>query len=200
MADFIPTRDGDLRTWADNFKAKIGVHGVTLGYTPAQVTQMQGRCDSINLKINTAEQRKADYAESVTDKETTKTTEVAALRTEANRIKANAAFTTAIGQDLEIIGTADATPDPATYKPDTSGQAFQGYNQIKFTKKGVDGLNIYRRVQGTTDWGSKITYDTNSPYPDHSTTSGTAYEYMAIGVVDDVEIGMPSDLVLLRAL
>ncbi len=200
MPDFIPPRDGDLRNWADNFKAKIAIHGPTLGYTAAQVTALQNRCDNLNTKISIAEQRKADYQESVTDKETIKNTEIVALRTEANRIKTNANYTSAIGEDLSIVGSGSTPPDPGTYKPDTSGQAFQGYNRITFKKKGVDGINIYRRNSGTTDWGNKIAFDSNSPYDDHSVTPGTAYEYMAIGVIDDAEIGLPSDVVLIRAL
>ncbi len=190
MPDYIPQSNGDLRTWADNFKTKIAIHGPLVGLTAPQVTTLQARCDNIDARIVTTEQAKADYAEAVEAMKTAKTTEIGALRLEANRIKTNGNYTNAIGDDLQIVGSPEADIDFSTFQPEATAKAFPGYIEIKFKKPGrIDGVNIYRRAVGTTDWGNKIAYDTNSPYQDASATAGTAYDYRLIAVVDDIQEG-----------
>ncbi len=54
------------------------------------------------------------------------------------------------------------------------------------------------RLKAQTTW-KKLSFDTNSPYDDHTelAVAGGAEvrEYRAIGVVNDEEIGQPSDIV-----
>lgn len=87
--------------------------------------------------------------------------------------------------------------DPETYKPEISAQVFSGYVRIKFTKSGVDGVKIYVRLKGQAVW-KLLSFDTNSPYDDFIAlaTLGVAEvrEYQAFGVIDDVQIGQPSDI------
>lgn len=105
-------------------------------------------------------------------------------------------MTGAIADDLQIVGEADDF-NAETYKPEISGQVFSGYVRIKFTKKGVDGVKIYVRLKGQTVW-RLLSFDTNSPYDDFTAlaTPGVAEvrEYQAFGVIDDVQIGQPSDI------
>ena len=68
----------------------------------------------------------------------------------------------------------------------------------EFVKKGVEGINLYKRQKGQTQW-QLITRITRSPFdyepellienqPEH-------YEFRAFGVIRDKEIGLSSDIV-----
>ena len=98
---------------------------------------------------------------------------------------------------LQLKGAA-VTFDPATYKPVITATTFAGQVQIGFNKLGVDGLNIYYRLRGTGAW-RKLGYDTIPPYCDtmplQAANVPEVREYMARGVVNDVEIGLESDIV-----
>ncbi len=69
--------------------------------------------------------------------------------------------------------------------------------KISFTKKGVDSIAIYSRLRGTAAW-TKIGVDTTSPFDDTRALAVAgvpeAREYMAQGVLNDVEIGVASDI------
>ena len=85
-----------------------------------------------------------------------------------------------------------------TVKSNLTGEAFPGYIRLKFTKKGLDGVNIYTRLKGQAPW-TFLARDTNSPYDDNRplTTPGIpeTREYMCIGVISDAEVGQQSDIV-----
>lgn len=70
--------------------------------------------------------------------------------------------------------------------------------KIDFTKKGVDGVNVYSRLHGTVGW-TKLGYDSNAPYFDTAPLQAPnipeVREYKARGVLADVEIGVDSDIV-----
>jgi hypothetical protein len=101
-----------------------------------------------------------------------------------------------MGKDLGIIGTT-ADMDEETMKPKFSGEAFPGYARLKFTKKGLDGVNIYTRLKGQSNWAF-LARDTNSPYDDHRPLSQAGIaetrEYMCIGVIADAEVGQQNDI------
>lgn len=62
----------------------------------------------------------------------------------------------------------------------------------------MDGLKFYWRLKGQTVW-KPLSFDTNSPYDDYTppVTPGVpeAREYQGFGVIADVQIGQPSDIV-----
>lgn len=196
MADFIPPSDTDLLNWLANFKAKLATHGPTVGLTAEKITQITTLCDGITAKIQLVEQKKAELAGTVTAKNTTKKTNLTALRTEINALKVNPLLTDAMKDEMQVVGEGEVF-NPETYKTEISAQAFSGYIRIKFTKLGVDGVRIYSRLKGQTTW-KFVTFDTNSPYDDFTAlaTPGAAEvrEYIAFGVIDDVQIGQPSDI------
>jgi hypothetical protein len=75
--------------------------------------------------------------------------------------------------------------------------ALSGYVRLKFTKNGLDRVNIYSRLKGQPGWAF-LSRDTNSPYGDHKALGNGApetREYMCIGVMEDTEVGQQSDIV-----
>ncbi|MBC7721090.1 MAG: hypothetical protein H7068_03650 [Pedobacter sp.] len=197
MNDYFPRSNAEQVTWLTNFKTKIATTGVTLGLTPAQITTIQNHCTSLIAAISNVETKKTDLAAAVKAKEIASQTDAGALRIEVARYKTLATYLPTMGQDLGIIGTA-TTFDAASYKAKITAEMYAGFVRVKFTKNGTDGVNIYHRQKGEVTW-QFLARDTKSPYDDHIVlaTAGIPehWEYRAFGVINDLEIGQPSDIV-----
>jgi hypothetical protein len=71
--------------------------------------------------------------------------------------------------------------------------------EIAFKNKGpTQGINLYYRLRGESSW-TYLARDTNSPYNDHTplkvANTPETREYQAFGVLNDQQIGLPSDIV-----
>jgi hypothetical protein len=133
----------------------------------------------------------------------------------AAQLKAHNNYSKAIGEHLGI--EADETSfDEENYKPEGSAKAVLNVVTVKFSKKGVDAQAIYSKVTtgvSTLPPGSgspsptpaslsqytKIAIDFHSPYVDNRalTVAGQPElrEYYLRGVLNDAEIGVPSDVI-----
>ena len=198
MPDFIPPADPAKILWLTNLKTKIAGYAVTLGLSAARVAQIIAWCDDLIAKINAAAQAKRDWLAASAAQATQEKTSLTGIRGEVAQWKPNPNMTSAIEADLKLTGTS--TPfNPDTYKATIlSAEAFSGYVRLKFQKGGVGSVNFYSRKKGESEWHF-LSRDTNSPYDDHNplTTPGVpeVREYQAYGVVNDVQIGQPSDIV-----
>jgi hypothetical protein len=196
MIDFIPRSDAQRIPWLTNLKDKIVQFGPVFGLTAAEINSIQGNCTAGIAKINAVATAKAGLAAAVTSKNEIDKNELAQLRTAISRWKSHTAYSDAIGETLAIKGAA-AEIDIQQYKAHITVETVGNLVRIRFTKRGADGVNIYHRRKGTAAW-LFLARDTKSPYDDHIvlTTPGVPehYEYRAFGVVDDTEIGQPSDI------
>lgn len=195
--DFIPGSDGDMLKWVDNFSQNIPTYAAVLGLSPEQVIQLQNNCTKIGdaIKDNTTAQAQAKQA--VVNKLTIVKENTDSLRTGIGQFKKNNNYTKAIGEALKVIGTDDPI-DPITYKPKISADVFPGHITVKFTKKGVQGVNIYSKLKSEENF-VKLAFDSYSPYEDnrplHVPGTPETRQYVAIGVVHDHEIGLMSDII-----
>jgi len=98
---------------------------------------------------------------------------------------------------LRLKGTG-VVFDPNTFKPKLRVTVRPGEVIIDFGKGGADGVVIYCRLRGTLSW-RKLAVDMNPPYNDTAPLAvpnvPEVREYMARGILDDVEIGLESDIV-----
>ncbi|MEI6507289.1 MAG: hypothetical protein WCO54_02325 [Bacteroidota bacterium] len=197
MKDLFPGAEGLLVAWCQNFKTQLPILAAQLNLTQQQITDYTALADSIITSVNDATVSKNDYKLKVDIKNSIIADKKQNLRAIANIIKANPAYTDGIGSSLGILFTPDAGIDTTTYKPDMSLVLGHGFVIVKFTKKGVEGVNVYTRLQGVHDW-TFLSRDTHSPYDDHRMLAqpGTPEnrEYMVVGVINDIEIGLPSDI------
>lgn len=197
MKDIIPAAIVALLAWVANFKKQVLNYTTTLNLTTQQVTDLTTSCDNITNAINDTIQAKHEYEVKLNQRDNTIDLEVQKLRLGANLIKLNSSYTDGIGQAFDIIYTPDAPFNPQDYKPVII--LISGLNciLIKFTKKGVEGLNLYSRLQGETKW-TFLSLCIHSPYNDNrplaDPTKPENREYMAIGVLNDAEIGIQSDI------
>ena len=197
MADYFPKSDGDMLKWEDNFSENLPNYADALGLKPDDVTALQGNCKNIGTAIHDCTKAQSLAKEAVAKKLIILKQNTDPMRIAIGQIKRSNGYTEAIGKALGIIGT-DEPVDPTTYKPKISADVFPGHVTVKFTKKGVQGVNIYSKLKSDTNW-EKLAFDSYSPYEDnrplHVPGTPEVRQYMAIGVVHDHEIGQMSDII-----
>jgi hypothetical protein len=115
-------------------------------------------------------------------------------------IKAHPKYTTAIGEDLGIIGD-EVSFDADNYKPTGKAISMPGEVKIDFTKLGVDAEHVYSNPVGGTDpneWVLLAT-DAHTPYNDSRPLAvpgkPETRRYRLRGVMGDAEIGQFSDII-----
>jgi len=114
------------------------------------------------------------------------------LRATAQMIKNSPDYTTDVGKEFDIIGPENPF-NPDTFKPELKLKKVTGGVEVSFTKSLSDGVNIYRRKTGETEF-TFLSRDTNSPYIDNKDiTPPVKIEYYAKAVIKDEEIGLESD-------
>lgn len=197
MNDIIPSGDAEFLLWLNNFRNKFAMYSNDFGTPPEDVGNMDMLVNEMNISVQEVATQKDVLAKTVAHKESVRKRVEAAVRAEANRYKSHKNYTTAIGQELGII-SSKSTFNPATYKPMPKAEVSGGMVRIKFQKKGVDGVNVYCRRKGEVAWQFRAR-DNNSPYEERIVLENPAvpehWEYRLIGVIKDVEIGQPSDVI-----
>ncbi len=194
---FFPLTDSLLAVWAANYKAKIGNFAGLLGLTPEKVAAEQANCDAIIESVNNVSDKRGQLKGAIEARKAIIASEGGALRAEIGRHKTAVNFTDAIGEELGIK-THAPTVDFANYKAKITVELYGGIVRIKFKKMYADGINIYRRKKGALEW-LYVARATKNPF-DHNFSLQVAgqpehWEYRAFGVVDDSEVGVPSDIV-----
>ena len=197
MSDFIPGQEGEKLKWYSNLSVKSNAQGATLGLSTSQIEQLKNTCDSIStaIKDNNAAQTAAQTAKATKDKAIAEGEKK--LRVIIRTIKSSSKYDDSVAKDFQIVGE-DAVFDPITYQPIIKTTVMPNRVVINFVKTKLDGVNIYTRLKGQTSW-LKLAYDSYSPYEDNRplavVNTPEHREYMAIGVVQDNEVTLQSDIV-----
>ncbi len=198
MADFIPHADDTLNTWLVNYKTKLPIHAATLGIAPADVAIYVNECDALVTTIQGVNNSRKSFQNLVKAKDDQRTDTVGNVRTISNRIKTNANYTAAIGNDLGIIGTV-STSDFSTAKPQLAVATSGGHMVISFKKGQSNGVKIYGN-RGSEAAFSFLALDTHSPYHDNRPnlvegTPETRHYYAYFVDATDQQVGLQSDIV-----
>jgi len=197
---WLPKAIPDLLLVVQNFDAKIDSYAVPLELTPAEVTEAHAMCEAILGAINSADQCRStnlamtQWRDDVLYGEPFGTPAPAApvfpvigavtydrgvitqfvnLR---DQIVSSAGYTTAIGEDLGLIGPEVLKPAPSSITPELKAETSTGYwVNVKGSMQGMDALRVeYSRDGGesfqtvavltTTPAGFQITPETpNQP-------------------------------------
>ena len=193
---FYPAKDAALLVWVTNYKEKIGLFATELGMTQEEVDEEIKKCNRIIDAIKNANAQR-NLLRSATDVKL-KVNEIdgGQLRIDIARHKTAKLYTSAIGNELDIIGS-ETVFNPNEYKPklliETSGLDIQ----IRFKKLGVQGINIYKRKKGIESW-QLLSRTTKSPYEFRPVLENPSqpeqWEFRAFGVIKDKEIGLASNI------
>lgn len=188
-----PRADIELAVWLKNFAPIFGTHAATLGFTAAEVTDVQNDAAMLDYLVNDLlpasrglVQSRTAYKELIkngpigstggeipvapplkTPPATVAPGIIPRLQQLIRRIKAAPNYTEAIGQSLDIIdGAGNAPDDETSAKPSPKATAMPDSEvRIEFNKGNFDGVLIEGRRQGEIEW-TKLGVDNFSPYTD----------------------------------
>lgn len=200
--DFVPQSYANLLVWLQNLSTKFSTYGVaSLGMTAGEVTAVQGLIGDLIYKIQAvlAAQTALDSAIAGFDESyKAPVTGMPQIRSVIAMAKKAPGYTQEIGEAMEVIGS-EIHVDPDTYRPDINAVVMPGHVRIRGRKKGVQAMNIYRRLKGQSEWQlaagnrTKFPLDDDAPLADPNTPE--MREYSAIGMIANAEIGLRSDVV-----
>ena len=199
--DYLPSRDGDLDEWEENFSNKIPTHAPTVALAPGDYTPIVTAITTHRTSFSTMIMKKAEKKAAVEDNKSQKQSAIQGIRGLVKRVKAHPNYTEAIGADLGIIGS-DVVDDPTTLKPELKGALLGGTSVIEFVKKRTDGVQIFSK-RGNENSFTFLAVDTNSPYTDNraklNPNRPEERQYYAFYIMDDEAIGLQSDIITVIA-
>ena len=196
MPDFIPTTKSNYYLWLHKLKNEITTQGPIFSLPAGEVTATTAACASqmalADAVVVAAAALKAALQVEADGKKNTN----ALLRAKINNWKQMPGFTPGIARELGVVGAAAAF-DAHAYKPRFKVRIIAGEIRLDWTKKGLDAIHIYGRLNGQADW-TLLGMHTTSPFIDRRPLAQPGVpetrEYMLRGVVQDVEIGLDSDI------
>lgn len=194
--DYIPHKEDALILWHDEFLSGTTNHGPGLGLTAPNLAAIAADNQALHADIAAAAAAEAAAKSATATKKATIKRVVSATRAYARRMKAAPGYTEGLG-DAMGIEAPENTTNLSTSKPTLTGKAkSSGHVEIAFNKSISDGVNIYCHRDG--DSGPAFpARGTNSPYLDNLPLlvpgKPEIRKYHAVYVVNDVEVGAPSD-------
>ena len=160
--DYIPVKRDPRYLWYQNLSDNVVAEAPKMGVAPADATAIKAVVDGIIAKYDaTNDAQKAVDAARLLERNA----EVAAqaqIRAKVRNWKTLTNYPTSGSEAVLQLKGTDSPFDPVSYKPVIKVKTVPGGVQVAFTKKGVDGLAIYMRVAGTTNW-RKVGMDTDRP-------------------------------------
>jgi len=196
MLALFKTENKDLSEWTLNFEEKLPVYASQLGIGSALLEDAINCSKAIRNAIIEAKIARLQSEKANEMIEASQQTNLPVLRGVIQKLKTSNSYTDIIGSDLQING-ADVLAGTSNIKPVLSAE-IQSEERIlvHFTKRGFDGVNIYSRSHGESKW-TKICYESNSPYVDNPIIRNGLQnrEYYCKAVIDDIEIGKPSNMI-----
>jgi hypothetical protein len=198
MPDIVPDSAQNVRDWAANYLTEL----------PAIATRILWPAPSV-AALTVALTAIRDAAQDVLDAQNVlrnkmgllgaaKSTHLPAIRQSTANLKSTTGFTDGDAGTLDVA-TSSAALDPASYKPQIKVEAHPGYNELTGKKRGVQALNFYTRIKGVGSWtllaSKRATFPFSDDTPPATAGKPEEREYMAMGVINDEEIGQPSDIV-----
>ncbi len=196
--DFIPRKRGDQYLWWKKIRDSIEEEGPKFGLTVAQIDATKALAEGVVASMEATNTAQAALDGARTAEKTTISTNEKALRMNIRIWKATPGFVGSTSEGvLQVVGP-ESNFDPLTFKSVLKLSIVGGQIRVDFTKEGCDSVAVYCRPRGTAEW-TKLGNDSRSPYYDTKPLANPnvpeVREYIGIGVIDDLEIGVPSDIV-----
>lgn len=111
MADYLPTRESELVTWASNFNTLVQAGAITYGLTPAQALQMGSLYTAFAAAHQTASDPATRSPSNIIAKNTAMKNMVACIRQLARILQANPSLSAQQKSDLGLT-VRDVEPSP----------------------------------------------------------------------------------------
>jgi hypothetical protein len=193
--DYVPRPDPDFLTWYQNFKTELAGVAASVGLLPADVTAVDNDFTLIDGKIATLTAAKAAQQAAAADKAASRALVEGRLRAVVRRVKSHPAYTTALGEQLGVVGPEDTT-DLNTARPTLKATSvLAGAVTIGFNKSISSGIKIWSK-RGAEPAFTFLATDTTSPYVDNRANLAAGPElrqYQAQYLDGDDPVGLVSD-------
>lgn len=192
VSDYIPRRKAEFILWLKSFVAIVVANDNHYGINKEVIKILQELAEiygvDITTEIDLLNKKLEQFKKSARDRKAVENV----CRKIAQGIKSSLDYTDDVGRKFDILAP-DNPFDPDTFKPVLKLKKKDHGVEVSFNKSETDGINLYRRMTGETDF-TFISRDTNSPYIDNKDiTAPVKIEYYAMAVIDDEEIGLESD-------
>ena len=190
-----PNQFDQRRAWLISFKASIPTLGPIVGWTASEISQYISLCDAAVSSIDNVTVKENAYDSAIADRESLVDNVMVFLRPLVRRTKTNVFYTPTIGETLDII--PESTPiDPATVKPSLTVMVQPGGVRVRIKRNGAESVNLYMRRTGQLNW-TLICRVERASCEDKTPLANAALpevrEYIVVAVINDVEVGVPSD-------
>ena len=196
--DYVPDSAQNVRDWADNYLTELPAIATRISWPPASVTALVAALTAIRDAAQAVLDAQNALTTTLGQLSQAKTAHLPLIRKSTANLKTTSGFTDGDASTLDVARSA-STFDPATYKPQIKVEAHPGYNELTGKKRGVQALNIYMRIKGVGPWTLLAAKRSTFPFSDDTPPAAAGKpeerEYMAMGVMNDEEIGQASDIV-----
>ena len=197
--DYFPDSPENQDTWLTQFSEQLGIQGPTLPWAAQKIQQEQAFVATFTALTGAVLSAQAALDTALgTLRDKVKGDDLRKLRELIASIKTSPGYNEGIGSAMNILSRAD-TFDPATYQATLTARAEHGHVRLKGTKRGADAYNIRRRPRGAAQWELVFARRKTFPVDDIPPLAQPGvpqwFEYQATAVLNDEEVGKPSDIV-----
>ena len=196
--DYIPQSYGNLKPWLQKQPTELTIAvAAAIGMSTAERDAYLGAITALLTPVTEIVALMEELEEKTAGFPSILEAQVPILRAAIKRAKTSPACTPTLQTQLDWIGDS-INNDPADSRPLITIEAQRGRVKITGRKPGFEAVNIYSRRKGEVQWRLIAIRKRKFPYYDESPLAVAATpevrEYMAIGVVNDEEIGQMSEI------
>lgn len=167
--DYIPTKEGDIIPWTENYIAVANDNLVTLGLTATDITELTTEKTDYSTKLNEAIAKQAESKAATDAKNTSKSTLISKIRVLSKQIQAKPGVPDNIKEQLGL-NVPDPTPYPINPVPplDLTGSiGAGGLASIKWNRSSnpygttflIELSNNYETGWAIVGTATKVTYE-----------------------------------------
>ncbi len=198
MAKTIPDSHVNRKTFFNNLLQQITDNATALGWDTAKVAGATATLQPVASKYTVLVDADDAATQAGVDAEKVFGLQKPSVQMLIDELRSNPNCNGAMLSAMQLI-PASTSLDINAIQPVINVKADTGYVRITGTKNYADLVNLYMRRAGQTVWMQIATNRRKLPFDDQTplATAGVpeVREYMARGVINDAEIGLPSDIV-----
>ena len=198
MTDYVPQSYKNLKAWLLLQQTELtALLATTINMTADERTAYQLAVTTILTPVTVIVDLMDELEQKTADFPLILEAQLPLIRAAVKRAKTSAACTPAIQLQLDWVGESQNN-DPETSRPTINVTAQPNRVKIEGRKPGFDAVSIYSRKKGDVQWKLIAVRKRKFPYYDESPLAVAGVpevrEYVAHGVVDDEEVGEPSEI------
>lgn len=192
-ASYFPRNDAELLLWLTNFQTALPVQAKALAVPDPEVAGSLARAKELVSAIHADEQKHAEWQAAVAKTATLRVEILPVIQRTIDRLRATPGYNDEHAKALQAVASRSQRVALDDHQPQPRGSLTGGVVRIQWTRGPLDGVNVYAKKPGESAW-TLLARDNRPPFVDpRAVTALEVREYRLVGVVDDQEVGQPSD-------